>query len=244
MELPEDVYSLIGEYSVPYYNLYPRHPSLKIMETGDASKSIHYTFGKYMIDYKEMNVVKSIEQKGPYQIIHFETKKEKGEEDIGLIEHWDKLYGDLDLYGAIWIPKVRDDEYSKMENRENTPLYDGIEYFTTRTPGCWQVQYANPNTSKRIIASFGRDLKDLYPEAVNVEYKKNGSTEKGYMVNNKPRPRIKMEPFIPDMPVSLNNTNIVEYNSNSDLEHQYNQHTYFQHLENVLEKLENEKPLR
>ena len=208
-------------------------PALKIMETEDVYKWIDYVFGTednrgsgYGNNTNGMGqvpVVNRIEQKGEYQIIHL---NECIQDDV---DHWDEFYGDLDRVGALWIPRASESQYRKRHQRFRQPSEGGIDYFTEPTPGCWQIQYADPLTPKRIFEYQEEYVKQAYPESYKVfytieMYKDTGYPEMekrtGFIYSRKPRPKVVMTPFLPG---KANRFSERDYWPNNGSNHGWNQ---------------------
>jgi hypothetical protein len=198
-ELPDDVLRVVREYSKPVeLNVYDRRPALKIMETEDVYKWIDYVFG---YDYdaggmgQERDVVNRIEQKGEYQIIHLNNLL-----DTAYVDYLDEFYADLDTFGALWIERTTEARYKRRYDRERQPTDGGIDYYTEPHEGCWQIRYADPKPTKRIVQLHEEQVKYFkrrYPDAVKVNFMLYGQRETGYFHDKKPRPKVKMTPFLP-----------------------------------------------
>lgn len=197
-ELPEDVLRIVREYSRPVQlNVYDRRPALKIMETEDVYKWIDYVFG-FEEGYGAggwQSVVNRIEQKGEYQIIHLNNLL-----NTAYVDYLDDFYVSLDKFGALWIERTTEARYKRRENRERQPTEGGIEYYTEPHEGCWQIQYADPKTPKRIVQCHESQVKYFkrrYPDAVKMNFMLYGERETGFIPDKKPRPKVKLTPFLP-----------------------------------------------
>lgn len=190
--MPREVGKIIQEFARPsgLLNVSYLRPSLKIMETEDVYDWFDYIFGTQKEEFNDSEpqyVLKEMVQKGPYQILHFNPI-------VGYQRHWDEFYIDLDRHGALWIPKVSVEEQDYNRNYS----YSGVTYYTRPTPGCWQIQYANPRTSKRIFDYDETTIKRMFPESYEVEYTLDGKTDIGYIYSRRRRPKVEMTPFLPD----------------------------------------------
>lgn len=159
------------------------------METENVYKWIDQTFGRE----GRTPVVKDIQQKGEYQIIHLNPLKGDW---YNYLDHWDEFYFDLDRHGALWIPKVSDLEFRRIQRARQDgrqPTEEGIQYETKPKPGCWQIQYASEKTPYRI---FDTSSSIIQRQCVEVEYKLYGQMETGYKYKGE-RPQVEMTPLLP-----------------------------------------------
>jgi hypothetical protein len=218
---PDDVARHIMGYAKTELNVYDRRPALKIMETEDVSKWIDYVFG-YDSDWgQERDVVKRIEQQGEYQIIHLNNLL-----DTQWVDYLDDFYVDLDTFGALWIERTTEPRYKRRFKRERQPTDGGIDYYTKPHEGCWQIQYADPDTPKRIVQfpkHHEKDFKDQFPDAVKVTFTLDGRRETGYYHDRKKRPEVEMTPFLPrisnlstNSEAEASNSEASESNSNAE----------------------------
>ena len=207
-ELPEDVLKIVSAYSKPVeLNVYNRRPALKIMEKDDVYKWLDYVFG---MEGKK-HVINRIEQKGEYQIIHFNDLIA-----TAYVDYLDDFYIDLDHFGALWIEKATEREYRHRLERERQPTQSGIEYSIKPLEGCWQIQYADPLTPKRIFEAQDEYVKKRFPDSVKVNYKLYGQNETGYVYSKNPRPKVKMTPFIPKSNANDNSNSDSNRDSNNE----------------------------
>jgi hypothetical protein len=122
-------------------------PSLKILETKNVDKQLHFIFGTKSFGEEDddeplvkLPILEGVVQDGEYQILHFRENMYEGE----YVGDFDKLYVDLDRHGSLWIPKVDVDK--------DLPRDTIIRYSTQEKEGHWKIQYAYP-TNKRIVSS-------------------------------------------------------------------------------------------
>ena len=219
-KLPDNVKGYIQTFIPPKRNNVGEwFPPLKIMETKDVTKYVDFVFGKAYFEVNEeeklLYLIERIEQKGEYQILHFR-------ENLALhyyTNYMNDFYVSLDIFGSAWIPrfKLTEEEYAmEMQEREEyrQPIDGGIEYYSRPETGCWQIQYAYPNTRKRIDSHPSTLYDTEYFTHISYEdiWYEDGvekkTTEKGYVVS-RPRPKTVLTPFIPDPNpiVNLNNSN-------------------------------------
>lgn len=204
-EFPPGIGNLITSFARPT-NAGEYRPSLKIMETENVRKWIDQIFGME----GRTPVVKTIQQKGEYQIIQLNTLKGHWYESIS---NWDEFYFDLDKHGALWIPKVSDQEFRRIQRARRDgrqPTEGGIQYETKPKPGFWQIQYASEKTPHRI---FDTGSSVLQRQCVEVQYKLYGQMETGYKYKGE-RPHVEMTPLLPKSRESNSN----ESNSNESNE--------------------------
>jgi hypothetical protein len=188
-EFPPGIGNLITSFARPT-NAGEYRPSLKIMETENVYKWIDQIFGRE----GRTHVVKDIQQKGEYQIIQLNPLKGHW---YNYLDHWDEFYFDLDKHGALWIQKVSDQEFRRIQRRrrdgERQPTEGGIQYETKPHPGYWQIQYASEKTPHRI---FDTGSSVLQRQCVEVQYKLYGQMETGYKYKGE-RPQVEMTPLLP-----------------------------------------------
>jgi hypothetical protein len=192
LNLPNGPRNLVFDFlKVPPLNVYDNLPALKIMETEDVYQWIDYVFGME----GDGHVLKRIDQKDKYQIIHLNPLICRT-----YVDYLDKFYVDLDIFGALWIEKRTEQTYRRCKDRSKRTrdLYKEIKYHPKPHENCWQIQYAYPDTPKRIFHYPEKHVKKDFPEAVEVNYLFRGEPQTGYIVNEKPRPIVEMTPFIPE----------------------------------------------